>query len=436
MGEERVEAHALVAQDVDSDAHGREDAHELGAHGVGEAHARVGGVGEDRLRRLLADERLGGQRVVGHNAARVGLARERVVIQGVVDCRDTDVGADQARKVREPADPRVELGRAVVRVHHGDGRAVGRGHHVDLGVQLGEGALEDSHQEDGGTTRDVARALGDRVRGDHARARVTFRRAQPDTGLKRAGRVDERSPLGGQRPRVLARAQHGRKDVAQAPRDPLGHQGLVLIEVGLHIGTGFRVDREHTRGVTDTQDVAARQLVVDPAGQRRQAGDARRMSLGVEDRLVQVRDRPAQRNVKAEETGELIGRAAGVRVAPRTERREQVALGIEGEVAVHHRGDADRAISRGGDVVALAHVSDQGCVGALQAGDDLVEGVRPQAALEMVLPPVAAGGKHLVVGADQDGLDAGRAKLDAERGVGGSDGGAGVGAHVCSLGLH
>lgn len=72
----------------------------------------------------------------------------------------------------------------------------------------------------------------------------------------------------------------------------------------------------------------------------------------------------------------------------------------------------------------------------MQAGDDLVEGVGPQAALQMVLPPVAAGGEHLMVGADQHGLDAGRTEFDAERSVGGGDGGAGVGAHVCSLGLH
>ena len=182
--------------------------------------------------------------------------------------------------------------------------------------------------------------------------------------------------------------------------------------------------------------MAARQLVVDPAGQGRQAGDARRMLLGVEDRLVQVRDRPAQRDIEAEETGELVGRTPRVGVAPRAERREQVVVGVKGEVAVHHRGDADGAVGGGGDVVALAHVSHQGGVGALQAGDDLVKGVRPQAALQMVLPPVAAGGKHLMVGADQDGLNAGRAKLDAKRGVSGGDGGAGVGAHVCSLGLH
>ena len=214
MGEERVEAHALVAQDVDSDTHGREDAHELGAHRVRQGHARVGGVGEDRLRGLLADERLGGQRVVGHHTARVGFAPKRVVVEGVIDRRNTDVGADHASKVREPADPRVDLGRAVVRVNHRDRRAVGRGHHVDLGVQLGERALEDGHEEDGGATRDVARALGDRVRGDHARARVTLRRAQRDPSLKRAGRVDERGTLGGEHTRILARAQHGRQDVA------------------------------------------------------------------------------------------------------------------------------------------------------------------------------------------------------------------------------
>ena len=103
---------------------------------------------------------------------------------------------------------------------------------------------------------------------------------------------------------------------------------------------------------------------------------------------------------------------------------------------MHHRGDTDRAVRPGDDVVALTHVGDQGGVGRAQAGDDLVEGVGPQAAFEVVLPTVAAGGEHLVVGADQDGLDAGRAELNAERGVSGGDGGARVGAHVCSLSLH
>ena len=178
--------------------------------------------------------------------------------------------------------------------------------------------------------------------------------------------------------------------------------------------------------------MAARQLMMDPPGQRRQASNARRVLLGVEDRLVQVRDRPAQGDVEAEEAGELVRGATRVGVAPRAEGREQVVVRVEGEVAVHHRGDADQAVGRGGDVVALAHVSDQGGVGALQAGDDLVEAIGPQAALQVVLPPVAAGGEHLVVGSDEDGLDAGRAKLDAERGVGGGDERAGVGGHVYS----
>ena len=321
-------------------------------------------------------------------------------------------------------------------MNHRDGRAVGRRHHVDLGVQLGERTLEDGHQKDGGAARDVARALGDRVGRDHAGARVALGRTQRDAWLQRAGRVDERGPLGGQRARVPPRAQHGREHVAQTPRDPAGDQGLVLIEVGPHVGASLGVDREHARGVADAQDVAARQLVVDPAGQGRQAGDARCMLLGVEDRLVQVRDRPAQGNVEAEEARQLIGRATRVRVAPGSEGCEEITLSVEGKVAVHHRGDTDRPVGGGGDVVALAYVGDQGRVGALQAGDHLIEAVGPQAAFQMVLPPVAADGEHLVVGADEDGFDAGRAEFDAERGVGGGDGGAGVGAHVCSLGLH
>ena len=151
---------------------------------------------------------------------------------------------------------------------------------------------------------------------------------------------------------------------------------------------------------------------------------------------MQVGDRPAQGNVEVEESGQLVGRAARVRVAPRAEGSEQAIVRAEGEVAVHHARNTDGTVGRGGDVVALADVGDQGGVGALQANHDLVEAVGPQAALQVVLPPVAAGGEDLVVGADEDGFDAGRTEFDAERGVRCGDGGAGVGAHGCSLGLH
>ena len=303
-------------------------------------------------------------------------------------------------------------------------------------MQLGEGTLEDRHEEDGRAARDVAGALRDRVRGDHARPRVALGRAERDAGPQRAGRVDERGSFGGEHARVLAGAQHGREHVAQTPRDPVADEGLVLVEVGLDVGARRRVNREQARGVADAQDVPTRQPIVDPAGQRRQACDARRVFLGVEDRLVQVGDRPTQGNVEAEESGQLVGRASRVRVAPRAEGSEQAIVRVEGEVAVHHRGDTDRAVGRGGDVVAFTHVGDQGRVGALQAGENLVEAVGPQAALQVVLPPVAAGCEHLVVGADEDGFDAGRTEFDAESGVGGGDDGAGVGAHGCSLGLH
>ena len=114
MREERIEAYTLLAEDIDADAHGREDAHELGAHRVREGHAGLSRVREHGLGGLLSNNRFGGQGVVGHDAARVGLARERVVVEGVVDRGDAHVSSDEARKVREPAHPRVELGRAIV----------------------------------------------------------------------------------------------------------------------------------------------------------------------------------------------------------------------------------------------------------------------------------------------------------------------------------
>ena len=72
--EERIEADPLLAEDVDADAHGREDAHELGAHRVREGHAGLSRVREHGLGGLLSNNRFGGQGVVGHDAARVGLA--------------------------------------------------------------------------------------------------------------------------------------------------------------------------------------------------------------------------------------------------------------------------------------------------------------------------------------------------------------------------
>jgi len=60
--------------------------------------------------------------------------------------------------------------------------------------------------------------------------------------------------------------------------------------------------------------------------QGRDEGDVGDVRLVVEDRLVEVRRRPAQREVEAERLGQLGCGALGVGVAPSAERDEQGAV--------------------------------------------------------------------------------------------------------------
>ena len=65
--------------------------------------------------------------------------------------------------------------------------------------------------------------------------------------------------------------------------------------------------------------------------------------LAVQDGLEQVRDAPAMGDVVPEQLAQLLGGLAGVGVAPGPERRQQFAVGVEGEIAVHHRRYPQRA---------------------------------------------------------------------------------------------
>jgi hypothetical protein len=158
---------------------------------------------------------------------------------------------------------------------------------------------------------------------------------------------------------------------------------------------------------------------VDVAGERGEEVDVGHVRLVVEHGLVEVRDRPPQRDVDPEELRQHGGRSVGVGVAPGAERCEQLALFVEREVAVHHRRDADGADRLQPDVVPIAHVGDEVGVCGLQAGPHIVDVVGPQPVDEAVLPGVAADGDHRrrIVGEHEAGLDARRAELDAERGA-------------------
>ena len=114
------------------------------------------------------------------------------------------------------------------------------------------------------------------------------------------------------------------------------------------------------------------------------------MLLTVQHRLIQVGGSPAQRHMEVQHLGELLGSGAGASVPPSAEGGQQGALLIEGEVAVHHGADARAREAMQGNAVLFLHLLFQRGITALQAADDVLHGVRPQAVFQPVLPIVGA----------------------------------------------
>ena len=82
---------------------------------------------------------------------------------------------------------------------------------------------------------------------------------------------------------------------------------------------------------------------MDVARQGGQLPDTVDVVLTVQDRLVKMRDAPPMRDVVPERGAQLLSGRAGVGVAPGAEGRQQFAVRVDGQVAVHHRRDAKSA---------------------------------------------------------------------------------------------
>jgi hypothetical protein len=100
---------------------------------------------------------------------------------------------------------------------------------------------------------------------------------------------------------------------------------------------------EHAAGVADAEHLFTGQLPVDVAGQSCQVVDAVEVIFTVQDRLVEMGDAPPMRDVVAEYVTQSFSGVAGVGVAPSTEGCQQFAVGVQGQVAVHHGRDAEGA---------------------------------------------------------------------------------------------
>ena len=74
--------------------------------------------------------------IVRKQSAAILVSLQRHAIEIAVKIVCVQLCADQLGKFAEQTDPGVQIGGAVVAVHHRHGLAGGRGHHVDLGVDL------------------------------------------------------------------------------------------------------------------------------------------------------------------------------------------------------------------------------------------------------------------------------------------------------------
>ena len=145
------------------------------------------------------------------------------------------------------------------------------------------------------------------------------------------------------------------------------------------------------------------------------------MLLMVESGLVQMGYGPALRNVDLECPGKALMGLAGVGVPPGAEGHQEPVVLVEGQVPVHHGRKPHDSDTGQRHTVAFPDLGRQGGIGTLKSFPDLLQGVGPQAVLELVLPGKIPIGQGVVILVDQYGLDSGRAQLDTQGGPPGLD---------------
>ena len=140
------------------------------------------------------------------------------------------------------------------------------------------------------------------------------------------------------------------------------------------------------------------------------------MLLIVEDALIQMTDAPTQGDVVVEELGELCCSLTGVGVAPGAEGHENLIVGTECHIAVHHSRDADAGENLYLGVVLLEDILAEIGIAVLKTEPDSLGAVGPETVHQLILPCVRTLCDRLVFLVHEDSLNAGRAKLDTENG--------------------
>ena len=272
--------------------------------------------------------------------------------------------------------------------------------------------FRDDHRKIARAGRNVAGADADGVRRGHAGARVALAGREGDAAAQRAGGIEEACAALGER----ARPHAGRHDLRQNFAQLDSRELAEFYKHRLVIVTRRAVDREHAGGLAHTHQLFAGEQKMQIARERREIVDPAHMLLTVQDRLVEVGDAPALWDVEIEERRQLFGGLAGDRVAPGAERGELIALAVKGKIAVHHRGNADRADCRKLEIILLLHVAAQRGKAVLHADAHVLQRIGPDPVDQAVFPLPVAGSDGNMLLVDQNSLDTGRAQLKPEYG--------------------
>ena len=135
MTVELVDRHLLgLGQDIQADLERCQGRQQMGTHEVCQRETRVRHPGKDRTPLVQIRDSFAGEVVEAQKPAAV-----RVALQGLVEEPDKELSlvhgcAHHIGIFREEIDPGVDVRSAVVAVHHGHRRTVGRGDHIDLPV--------------------------------------------------------------------------------------------------------------------------------------------------------------------------------------------------------------------------------------------------------------------------------------------------------------
>ena len=265
--------------------------------------------GHHRRADLIHDpgDRLSGQEIVGEHLSAVRISCHRMPVQQSVERALIHADVGRTAEFLKNINPGIEVGRAVIAVHHRHLRTGGCRDQIKLRIDPAERFLQHDHGEDARPGGDIARSYRHGVRRRHAGPRIALRRTERNACLQRARGIKKRCALRRQHAGRLSGAEALRQNLFQLPREMLRlHQRVKLPDHPPVEIRRLRIDREHAGRIADADDLFPCQLPVHIARQRRKKPDILYVLLSVQNRLPQMRDAPPLRNVITEQLRQFL----------------------------------------------------------------------------------------------------------------------------------